>query len=412
MIRRATISLVVLAVTLLTAAQASAVGPGVITGTVSPASIAPEVEVCVVEAQASELCTAPDAGGTYRLTGVPVGAQRVEFVPSHRSGYLKQYYNQARKLEQATVIGISAPPNSEVKGIDAELERGSTIQGTVRASLGKSPLADIEVCAVEIGTGAEGGCSITDASGAYALVGLVEGTYRVGFWGHGSSAKYASGETTIVVPRATSLTGVDAELAVGARIEGTVRQASTGMPLPEISVCLFAVSATAPTQCAFTEAGGGYAILGIAAGDYQVGFALGAEELGGEPAFGGAAGYLSQYYADAATRAGSRTLSLILGQVSSGVDAALLSPRQDAPPAPPGPLTNPSSSLVQVFSEPTKQKPKKAKRCRRSSTGKLSKGRPKCTRKPHRNRKKRRHKQHRASAAAGSSGESPLLPAT
>src|SRR4029077_7800809 len=174
---------------LFTTAPAFAVGPGVITGTVSPAAIAPEVEVCVVEMQPSELCTAPEPGGTYHLTGGPVGPQRVEFIPSHRSGYLKQYFNHVSRLEEATIIGIPPPPVSEVKGINAELELGSSIEGTVRA--GGSPLADVEVCAQDVGTGVTGGCSTTDISGAYAITGLPKSTYRVGFWGHGASAKYA-----------------------------------------------------------------------------------------------------------------------------------------------------------------------------------------------------------------------------
>jgi hypothetical protein len=398
-IRRAAVFLAVLAVTLLAAAPASAVGPGVITGTVSPASIAPEVEVCVVEAQLSELCTAPAVGGTYRLTGVPVGPQRVEFIPSHRSGYLKQYYDHAKKLGEATVVVIPPPTASEVKGINAELELGSTIEGTVRAAPGGSPLAAVEVCAVEVGNGAQGGCSFTDASGGYKLVGLAEGTYRVGFWGQGSSAKYAPDATTIVVPAATSLTGIDVELAVGARIEGTVRQASTGVVLPEIPVCVFAVSAAEPTRCAFTETRGDYVIPGLAAGKYQVGFALSGADLGGDGAFGGPTGYLAQYFVDAADRAGSQALSLTLGQVIAGVDAALLSPPLGVPAPPPGPLTTPSSSLVQVFSEPTKQKTKKAKRCRRSSTRQFSRAGSTCVKKPHRKKKKRQHRHHRARQA-------------
>ncbi|HKZ13186.1 MAG TPA: carboxypeptidase-like regulatory domain-containing protein [Solirubrobacterales bacterium] len=388
MIRRATIVLASLAAGLFAVAPAFAVGPGVITGTVSPASVAPEVEVCVVEVQPSELCTAPEPSGKYRLTGVPVGPQRVEFVPSYRSGYLKQYFDHKSRLEEATFLQVSPPAGSEIKGIDAELELGSIIGGTVRAASGGAPLADVEVCVQGAGTGIPFGCSTTDIAGMYALAGLPKGTYKVGFWGHGSSAKYAPESTLVEVPAASSVTGIDAELAVGARIEGTVTAASTGAALSGIPVCLFAVGAAVPTRCAFTESAGTYSLLGIAAGDYQIGFSLGAAELGGDSAFGESAGYLPQFYEDAAARSGSRSLSLVLGQIETGVDAALLSVPQVAPPALPVGLASSPTSAAQVLGEPARPRARK-KKCRRGRGAKASKARSTCGKKPHRKKRKR-----------------------
>jgi hypothetical protein len=405
MIRRATIFLVAFAVVLLTASPAFAVGPGVIVGTVSPASVAPEVEVCVVEAQPSELCTAPEASGEYRLTGVPVGPQRVEFVPSHRSGYLKQYFDRKSRLEEATTVSIGPPPGSEVRGIDADLELGSTVEGTVRGAPGGAPLADVEVCVQGAGTGATFGCSDTGVSGAYAVTGLPAGIYKVGFWARGSSAEYApqfydgrealSGATAITVPPATSLTGIDAELAVGARIEGTVTAASTGAAAAGISVCLFPGSAPAPAECVFTGPSGTYSLLGIAAGDYQVGFSLGAGELGGEILTGGVDGFESQYYDGVATRAEASTISVLSATDLTSIDAALLA--SEAPVSMPAPSLSPVPPIpvTSIISAPKASAKRPKVRCRKGYRKEKIKGETRCKKRaghPHRRPKQKKRR--------------------
>jgi hypothetical protein len=403
MIRRAAALLAFFAGVLLVAAPAYAVGPGVITGTVSPVAVAPEVEVCLVEGKPSGLCTAPDPTGAYRLTGVPIGGQRVEFIPSHRSGYLKQYYDHRSRLEDARVIRIEPPPGQEVKGIDAELEPGSIVEGIARAAGTGARLADVEACVEGAGTGTVLGCSSTGPSGTYAIGSLPAGVYKVGFWGQGTSARYAprffggaedfGAATAISVPAASTVTGIDAELEVGARIEGAVTAAATGARLPGIPVCLFAAGAVAPAACVFSEPAGTYSLLGIAAGSYQVGFALAAGEVGGDTAFGESSGYLPQYYDRAAVRAGARTLSLALGQVATGIDASLLAVSPLAPVAVPAPPAGPSSALVPVIPEPMKSKARK--KCRRSGRGKVSKAHSKCVKKRHRKRNKRHRHHHR-----------------
>jgi hypothetical protein len=384
-------------------ASAVAVGPGAISGTVSPAAIAPEVEVCVVEPRPSELCTAPDATGAYRLTGVPVGPLRVEFLPSHRSGYLVQYYDFKSLLREATVLGMPPPPNSELKGIDAELEPGSEIEGTVTAAPGGTPLGGVEVCVQEAGTGVPVGCAESAESGKYAVTGLASGVYKIGFWGRGRAAEYApqffdetesfGGATAITVPPGSDVIGIDAELTKGARIEGMVASASDGSALPGIPVCLFGVAAVQPSQCAFTEPTGAYAMIGIPTGQYQVGFSPDAAEMGGGAILMGGDGYLPQYYFGAANRLESQTLSLSSGQVLAAINARLSAVASMPPILPPASALTAPAAAVQFVGEPIRQPRHKKKSCSGSRQKGGAKGKAKCVK--NRGRRTRRHRRRR-----------------
>lgn len=400
MIRRAaTIGLALLLIMVLPAA-AMAVGPGTISGKVTPVAIAPEVEVCVVEAQPSELCTAPEASGAYRLRNVPLGPLRVEFLPSYRSGYLNQYYDHRARLAEASVIEIPSQ-HPELREIDADLKRGSTIEGTVTAAPGAGPLEGVEVCAQEAGTRASVGCAESGESGRYALSGLPGGGYKVGFWGYGRTADYLStfyggtssfdGATSITVPAQSVVSGIDAELEKGARIEGTVTAAGGGGGISDVPVCLFPVAALAPAQCVLSGSFGLYAMVGIASGDYQVAFAPAASEMGGETAPAPGGPYLTQYYQGAASRGESRTLSLAPAQALPDIDAALASVPVAAPTTPPtlAPAPAPVFTPVQFPPEPTKRR----RKCGRAGGGKGTRAGAKCAK--HRKRTRRKHSRHR-----------------
>ena len=135
-----------------------------ILGTVTPVAAAPEVEVCVVEALPSETCTTPAPNGTYQLTGLPLRTDiRVEFIPSYRSHYVTQYYRNVRSVAEATVFRFSEQFSVQ-EHVDAALELGGAIEGTVTAS-GGGALSEVEVCVLQAGTRAASGCTTTDGAG-------------------------------------------------------------------------------------------------------------------------------------------------------------------------------------------------------------------------------------------------------
>jgi hypothetical protein len=367
----------------LLALPAAAAASGTISGRVTPVEVAHETEVCVVEVSISRLCTYPQADGTYAMTGIPLGAIKVEFLPSYRSQYVPQFYNHARTLAEATSITLTAQ-GSGVGNVDAELEFGGVIEGKVTAAVGGASLAGVEVCAIEAVKKVPNGCGFTNAAGEYHLGALPVGAYKVGFWGHGASAEYAPSyyheastlatATPISVNAGAVRAGIDASLAEGAKVLGTVRAAAGGSALAEIPVCLFAGSAITPTQCTYSEGSGAYSLVGIPGGSYQVGFSLGSAEIGGEEVSSEDDGYLTQYYPLVPNRSEGQVLMLGTGQVATGVDGSLLAPPPPAP-APPAPVvTNSIVAAPLTIAEP---KPKTTG-CKKGYKKKRVKGKVRC----------------------------------
>jgi hypothetical protein len=358
----------------LTVPAAAFADGGVVKGTVTPIEWAQEVEVCVVEDQQSEACSAPAANGSYTLFDVPFGGARIEFVPSFRSRLLRQYYDGASTLSQASSVVLSNVI-PEVTGVDADLVEGGGIGGKV-TSTGGEPLAEVEVCAIGLKT-----CVETGPAGEYELHSLPGGSYGVVFRGRGASDEYESVTYPAVeVGTGVTTTGVDATLAKGATIEGVVTTAASGSPLGDVVICLFAPAAATAQRCTETDGGGAYIFQGLPGGSYQVGFGLGTAEISGTGATAEVAGYVPQFFAGASTRGAATTISLLTAQTVAGVDAALAPPPPAPAPAAVAAVSAPIVAAVPAIAEPkAKPKPSKAS-CKKGYRKKKVKGKARCVR--------------------------------
>ena len=374
----------------------AAASAGTVTGSVTPVGSAQEVEVCAVENQPSELCTEAGTDGTYVLEGVPLGAVRIEFVPSYRSRLLTQYYDHQSRLSEATTFFLTKEEPT-ASGIDAELFEGGVIEGTVTAAGSGIPLGEVEVCAVSASLSNVKRCGESDGSGTYELHSLPTGAYRVTFRGQGGSAGYQPqyynheqellhADFVFVSPGET-IPNIDAALERGAEIDGTVSDAG-GLPQPGIAVCLFEAAAAAADRCTYTGKAGSYSFRGLPSGTYEVGFSLEPPEAGLEAGIE-SDGYESQYFYGAGGRAGARTISVFAPALVSAVDAHLLVPPQLSP-VPPPTVISPI-----VVAPPVIAEPKPARRCRKGFRKKKVKGKVRCVRvhKPH--HRHRKHKSHR-----------------
>ena len=380
---------------------ASAVGPGSVSGTVTAPFGVEEVEVCVVEPKPSETCTYPRPDGTYTLFEVEAGRQRIEFLPSYRSGLLPQYYNHKSTLAEATAIEVpNEPTKGAIEHIDASLVLGGSVEGTVSAEEGGAPLAGVKACALNTGGGSPGsvaGCNETDAIGHYSIHALAGSTYKVGFYPAGPSAAYApqfyagkaslAEATPVSVAAGATHGGLDAQLARGGRIEGTVSSATGGPQLPGIPVCLFAAAAMKATRCASTGETGSYAFGGLPSGSYRVGFSLEFDELADGAEMPEDDGYRTQYYAGASTLAEASALSLLAPAGLTGIDARLLPSHESAAPSPPPVLSAPLLAAPTIPDTP----PVKAQKCKRGYRRRVVKGETRCEKvRPHKKRHKKR----------------------
>lgn len=145
--------------------------------------------------------------------------------------------------------------------LTSDLNTAGTISGTVMSS-GNTPLAHVEVTALDTAGNRFSALSAND--GTYKIEGLLFGTYAVEL----SARKGAGSQRQNVTVDAQHLT-VSANFTVsGANVSGIVFDSDGITPLRTVRVTLS--NAAGDILFMFTEADGGYAFQGLAAGSYQV----------------------------------------------------------------------------------------------------------------------------------------------
>ena len=186
-----------------------------------------------------------DATGSYTVSGIPLNSYMVSALSA---GFSVEYYAAGGSVIDlmAAEEVIVSPGAVNVTGINFALDPGGTISGNVYNS-NQQPLEGSKVLAIpgmpeeaqpQVIGGEEGGLfespftTVTDASGAYTIIGLPFGDYNVRAQG-GANPQYVSewyddqlleeNATTITVAaEASEITGIDFSLAVGGSITGIV----------------------------------------------------------------------------------------------------------------------------------------------------------------------------------------------
>jgi hypothetical protein len=160
--------------------------PG-ITGTVTRSSDGEpveEVEVCAlplvpkVEGTSRE-CGYTQPDGTYYV-GLEPGIYMVKFWPGWSGQNLAfQFYDGKNRINDSDKVTVE--PGERTNGIDAELEPGATISGTVSSAASGLGLKEIPVCSIDALTGGLLTCGWTEPGGNYSLLFLSAGPYKVVF---------------------------------------------------------------------------------------------------------------------------------------------------------------------------------------------------------------------------------------
>jgi len=248
--------------------------------------------------------------GRYALHGLFPGRYTVAFSTDCSDNYVPQWWRLRTSQAHATPIKIKG--TDIARHIDAALDRGATISGTVRAvnSSGK-PLAGICVSA-----GSKRGDSanaVTRKDGTYRLTGLLGGTYGVFFdpscFGQISN-NFLPQHRSVSVKRPNSRTGVNAYLARGAGISGVVTDAHSHAVQ---GVCIRLTNGRG-NAFAESDSDGSYSITGLPADSYIVEFSGGCGNPGS---------LAPQFYNNESGPGSSDPITLTAGHITTGIDAAM-----------------------------------------------------------------------------------------
>ncbi|MDA8081470.1 MAG: IPT/TIG domain-containing protein, partial [Actinomycetota bacterium] len=227
------------------------------------------------------------AGGTsVTITGTNfTGATAVDFGPSSATTFT---------VNSPTSITVTSPAESAgpISNINASMMSapGETISGTVTSSSGTG-ISGICVTAIPASTSSMGFAppsSQTSSSGSYSIGGLAAGSYDVEFWNctngslnyqtqwysTSSPGTTSQASATAITVGTTPVSGINASMAPGETISGTVTSSSgTGIS----GICVTAIPASTSSMgfappSSQTSSSGSYSIGGLAAGSYYVEF--------------------------------------------------------------------------------------------------------------------------------------------
>lgn len=137
------------------------------------------------ESSAGEFgCATTNGAGEYSIPGLNAGTFEVIFqVPMESSlNFVAQFYDAKELTAEPTPVTVAegaATPN-----IDAELESGAELSGTVTSSATGAGLEGAEICAVRAISSTQGAavaCTTSGAGGKYTLTGVPPGALDIAF---------------------------------------------------------------------------------------------------------------------------------------------------------------------------------------------------------------------------------------
>ncbi len=141
-----------------------------------------EVFVCAAPIDESGFgrCTITGFGGNYKLAGLATDSYEVAFFPEEVAGeYIFQYFDGKASWFEATPVEVNV--GTGTTGIDAELEKGGQITGTVTSAADGAGLQSTLVCALEAASAEIYNCAHTNSHGQYAIGALPSNSYKVWF---------------------------------------------------------------------------------------------------------------------------------------------------------------------------------------------------------------------------------------
>jgi hypothetical protein len=231
--------------------------------------------------------------GTYTIRGLESDTYRVEFSDFDGGDYQTEYYDNALDVDSAADIMVAS--TTTVTAINTSLALASKITGTVTGPDGNIRLEGMLVSAYRLNQTVSPSVwesvdfAVTLADGTYEFGGLASGTYRIGFSDENggnyiteyfNNSANVTSATDILVSSASTVTGINASLALASRISGKATGPNGVTPLAGIVVSAYrytnanssSIFRWEPVASATTQVDGNYVIGSLTAGTYRIGF--------------------------------------------------------------------------------------------------------------------------------------------
>jgi len=304
-------------------------GSGVISGTVTNSADQP---VSGVEVSITSLTTGYDyyatsaSDGTYMAGGLPTGTYDVQFLPVTGQNYVYQYYPD--KSNSAAAQAVSVTTGQTTPNINASLATGAAISGKVTAAATGAPVSGATIYVRDLNGNYPGyvanSQSTTDSNGSWSVVGLPTGTYQVQFTvpnGSNYGSQYyndATGEdppTPVTLTAGTTTSNIDAALAAGGQISGTVTDGMTRAPAAGVGVSAVDQSGEQWSYTT-TDSNGDYTLSGLSpSATYRVEFV---------PSY--PSPLATEFYSGGSTLTAATPVSVTVGQTTANIDETLERP--------------------------------------------------------------------------------------
>ena len=267
--------------------------------------------------------TTTKKNGTYTIKNLPPATYTVEFRDDDGT-YVDEYYDDQRDIEDANDVPVAA--GQSVSNIDAELEQTGFVSGTVTDEQGE-PISNIFIDFYSLDEdgfpSGEGFGGTTNDLGRYHVPFVAPGEYIIGFTDlsgtyvneyYDDQLSIFDGELVAVTAGADT-TGIDAELALGGHLSGTVTD-SEGNGLGGIEIQLGILldgewDSFGEEFTYVTNEDGTYQIDGLPTGTYRVEF-IDPERT-----------YLSEQYDDKGPQDEGTPITVTAPATTGGINASL-----------------------------------------------------------------------------------------
>lgn len=193
------------------------------------------------------------------------------------------------------------------------------VSGVVSDEVTHLGIAGVDVCLTPKPETFDTQCDETDPAGHYEVGGLPAGSYAVRFSADRNNLKYVTEyyDDALEFPEidlfqlGAGAATIDAELAEGGAIAGTISDETTGLPVSGVWACAVNDQGSSP-RCDDSDANGNYLLNGLPSGDYSV-----------EYEGGNSVNYLREFYEDADSWAAATKVAVTVPATVSGIDAEL-----------------------------------------------------------------------------------------